>query len=168
MALDVVSERVCYVHCNFCNTILAVSVPSSSLLNIVTVRCGHCGNLLSVNMGASLQTLPLQDAQKLHLINSEDLNKDSGSSSKPNKVTAFKSAEHEPPRMSPIRRTNYFPINCQQKQPLRRDNVFLLHITGSSRRKFKGLRLVILTSAIGKLSARQQKIGHIFHTFTLD
>eukprot|EP00258_Populus_trichocarpa_P048192 XP_024464211.1 putative axial regulator YABBY 2 isoform X1 [Populus trichocarpa] len=54
-------------------------------------------------MGASLQTLPLQDAQKLHLINSEDLNKDSGSSSKPNKVTAFKSAEHEPPRMSPIR-----------------------------------------------------------------
>jgi len=28
--------------------------------------------------------------------------------------------------------TNYFPINCQQKQPLRRDNVFLLHITASS------------------------------------
>ncbi|XP_061958450.1 protein YABBY 2 isoform X3 [Populus nigra] len=139
MALDAVSERVCYVHCNFCNTILAVSVPSSSLLHIVTVRCGHCGNLLSVNMGASLETLPLQDAQKLHLINSEDLNKDRGSSSKPNMVTAFKSAEHEPPRMSPIRR-----------------------------RKFKGLRLVILTSAIGKLSARQQKIGHIFHTFTLD
>ncbi|KAL9371967.1 hypothetical protein Peur_037107 [Populus x canadensis] len=103
MALDAVSERVCYVHCNFCNTILAVSVPSSSLLHIVTVRCGHCGNLLSVNMGASLETLPLQDAQKLHLINSEDLNKDRGSSSKPNMVTAFKSAEHEPPRMSPIR-----------------------------------------------------------------
>eukprot|EP00258_Populus_trichocarpa_P048194 XP_024464213.1 putative axial regulator YABBY 2 isoform X3 [Populus trichocarpa] len=94
-------------------------------------------------MGASLQTLPLQDAQKLHLINSEDLNKDSGSSSKPNKVTAFKSAEHEPPRMSPIRR-----------------------------RKFTGLRLVILTSAIGKLSARQQKnwahFPHIHFGLKLD
>ncbi|KAF9675137.1 hypothetical protein SADUNF_Sadunf09G0000800 [Salix dunnii] len=111
MSLELVSERVCYVHCNFCNTILAsshsnkveVSVPSSSLLNTVTVRCGHCGNLLSVNMGASLQTLPLQDPQKLNLINSEDLNMDSGSSSKSNKVTAFKSNEHEPPRMPPIR-----------------------------------------------------------------
>ncbi|KAJ6384750.1 hypothetical protein OIU77_028042 [Salix suchowensis] len=103
MSLELVSERVCYVHCNFCNTILAVSVPSSSLLNTVTVRCGHCGNLLSVNMGASFQALPLQDPQKLNLINSEDLNMDSGSSSKSNKVTAFKSTEHEPPRMPPIR-----------------------------------------------------------------
>ncbi|XP_061963387.1 axial regulator YABBY 5-like isoform X3 [Populus nigra] len=82
-----------------------VSVPSSSLFNIVTVRCGHCGNLLSVNMGASLQTLPLQDpqSQKLLLINSEDLNKNFGSSSKCNKVTASESTEHEPPRMPAIR-----------------------------------------------------------------
>ncbi|KAJ6947751.1 hypothetical protein NC651_002198 [Populus alba x Populus x berolinensis] len=80
-----------------------VSVPSSSLFNIVTVRCGHCGNLLSVNMGASLQTLPLQDPQKLLLINSEDLNKNFGSSSKCNKVTASESTEHEPPRMPAIR-----------------------------------------------------------------
>ncbi|KAG6760642.1 hypothetical protein POTOM_033816 [Populus tomentosa] len=93
----------CYIPFKFYNSSWQVSVPSSSLLNIVTVRCGHCGNLLSVNMGASLQTLPLQDPQKLHLINSEDLNKDSGSSSKSNKVTAFKSAEYEPPRMPPIR-----------------------------------------------------------------
>ncbi|KAB5520163.1 hypothetical protein DKX38_024482 [Salix brachista] len=139
MSLDMVSEPVCYVHCNFCNTILAssrfqsplpppslsitvlaivlllsssfsvrakVSVPSSSLFNIVTVRCGHCGNLLSVNMGASSQTLPLQDpqSQKLVLLNSEDLNKDFGSSSKCNKVNASESTEHhEPPRMPPIR-----------------------------------------------------------------
>ncbi|KAJ6750450.1 hypothetical protein OIU85_001028 [Salix viminalis] len=82
-----------------------VSVPSSSLFNIVTVRCGHCGNLLSVNMGgASSQTLPLQDPQKLVLLNSEDLNKDFGSSSKCNKVNASECTEHhEPPRMPPIR-----------------------------------------------------------------
>ncbi|XP_065868054.1 putative axial regulator YABBY 2 [Euphorbia lathyris] len=58
MSFDLVSERVCYVNCNFCNTILAVSVPCSNLFTIVTVRCGHCGNLLSVNMGASLQISP--------------------------------------------------------------------------------------------------------------
>ncbi|KVI08155.1 putative axial regulator YABBY 2 [Cynara cardunculus var. scolymus] len=49
-------ERVCYVHCNFCNTILAVSVPCSSMSSIVTVRCGHCANLLSLNISALLQT----------------------------------------------------------------------------------------------------------------
>ncbi|CAN6477071.1 unnamed protein product [Victoria cruziana] len=51
-------EQLCYVHCNFCNTVLAVSVPCSSLFKIVTVRCGHCTNLLSVNMRALLQPPP--------------------------------------------------------------------------------------------------------------
>uniref|UniRef100_A0A0D9Y1M0 Uncharacterized protein n=1 Tax=Leersia perrieri TaxID=77586 RepID=A0A0D9Y1M0_9ORYZ len=49
------AEHVCYVHCNFCNTILAVSVPGNSMLNIVTVRCGHCTNLLSVNLRGLMQ-----------------------------------------------------------------------------------------------------------------
>ncbi|KAK9280377.1 hypothetical protein L1049_014066 [Liquidambar formosana] len=100
--LDSASERVCYVHCNFCNTILAVSVPCNSMFTIVTVRCGHCANLLSVNMGALLQTLPLQDVQKQHP-SSEDLSKDCGSSSKCNKFSAFESSENEQPRMPPIR-----------------------------------------------------------------
>ncbi|KMZ76436.1 Protein YABBY 4 [Zostera marina] len=46
------SEQLCYVHCNICDTVLAVSVPYSSLFKTVTVRCGHCSNLLSVNMRA--------------------------------------------------------------------------------------------------------------------
>ncbi|PKA56987.1 Putative axial regulator YABBY 2 [Apostasia shenzhenica] len=50
-------EQFCYVHCNFCNTILAVNVPSSNMLNVVTVRCGYCANLLCVNIGALLQNL---------------------------------------------------------------------------------------------------------------
>ncbi|WRX33033.1 YABBY protein - like 10 [Theobroma cacao] len=108
MSLDLSSERVCYVHCNFCNTILAVSVPCTSLFNIVTVRCGHCANLLSVNMGTSLQTVPIQDAQGLQKeqINTDQdhSNKECGSSSKCNKFSAFDSAEHEAPRMPPIRR----------------------------------------------------------------
>ncbi|KAI4372700.1 hypothetical protein MLD38_010899 [Melastoma candidum] len=44
------NEKLCYVHCNCCDTVLAVSVPCSSLFKTVTVRCGHCTNLLSVNM----------------------------------------------------------------------------------------------------------------------
>lgn len=105
MSLDITSERVCYVHCNFCNTILAVSVPCSSMFAIVTVRCGHCSNLLSVNVGALLQHLPLQDLQKQQSNNNEDASKDSGSSSsRCNKFTAFESAdEHDQPRMTPIR-----------------------------------------------------------------
>ncbi|XP_057497250.1 axial regulator YABBY 1-like [Actinidia eriantha] len=57
------SEQLCYVHCNFCDTVLAVSVPCSSLFKTVTVRCGHCTNLLSVNM----RGLMLPSANQLHL-----------------------------------------------------------------------------------------------------
>ncbi|XP_016683147.1 putative axial regulator YABBY 2 isoform X1 [Gossypium hirsutum] len=108
MSLDLASERVCYVHCNFCNTILAVSVPYNSLFKIVTVRCGHCANLLSVNMGTSQQTVPIQDAQlqKQQIINIDEdpSNKECGSSSKCNKqFSAFDSAQNEAPRMPPIR-----------------------------------------------------------------
>lgn len=52
---------MCYVHCNYCNTILAVSVPGNSMLNIVTVRCGHCTNLLSVNLRGLMHSAPVQD-----------------------------------------------------------------------------------------------------------
>ncbi|KAJ6675536.1 PROTEIN YABBY 4 [Salix viminalis] len=48
------SEQLCYVHCNFCDTVLAVSVPCTSLFKTVTVRCGHCTNLISVNMRSLL------------------------------------------------------------------------------------------------------------------
>uniref|UniRef100_A0A0D3HWW0 Uncharacterized protein n=1 Tax=Oryza barthii TaxID=65489 RepID=A0A0D3HWW0_9ORYZ len=62
------AEQVCYVHCNFCNTILAVSVPGNSMLNIVTVRCGHCTNLLSVNLRGLMHSAPaLQDHHHHHL-----------------------------------------------------------------------------------------------------
>lgn len=57
------SDQLCYVHCNFCDTVLAVSVPCSSLFKTVTVRCGHCTNLLSVNMRGLL----LPPANQLHL-----------------------------------------------------------------------------------------------------
>ncbi|XP_047319616.1 protein CRABS CLAW-like [Impatiens glandulifera] len=39
------SEHLCYVHCNFCNTVLAVGIPWKRAVETVTVKCGHCSNL---------------------------------------------------------------------------------------------------------------------------
>nr|QFZ79356.1 YABBY family protein [Bienertia sinuspersici] len=50
------TEQLCYIPCNFCNIVLAVSVPCNNLFDIVTVRCGHCTNLWSVNMAAAFQS----------------------------------------------------------------------------------------------------------------
>ncbi|KAI4382207.1 hypothetical protein MLD38_008202 [Melastoma candidum] len=108
MSLEMSMEPVCYVHCNFCNTILAVSVPSSSLFTIVTVRCGHCANLLSVNMAASLQPLPIQDPQKQQPLVSPTegaiRGNGSSSSSKAKRLSSpYESLEHEQPKLPPIR-----------------------------------------------------------------
>lgn len=104
MSMDFGHERICYVHCNFCNTVLAVSVPCNSMFAAVTVRCGHCANLLSVNMGTLLQATPShgQQMQKQNL-SSEDSRMVCGSSSKANKFAAFESEEHEQPRTPPMR-----------------------------------------------------------------
>ncbi|XP_022969878.1 axial regulator YABBY 5-like [Cucurbita maxima] len=58
--LPAAAEQLCYVHCNICDTVLAVSVPCSSLFKTVTVRCGHCTNLLPVNMRGLLLPSPNQ------------------------------------------------------------------------------------------------------------
>ncbi|KAG8062892.1 hypothetical protein GUJ93_ZPchr0003g18426 [Zizania palustris] len=99
------AEHVCYVHCNFCNTILAVSVPSNSMLNIVTVRCGHCTSLLSVNLRGLLQSLPvedhLQENLKMHSISFRENNSEYGSSSKYGRVPMF--SKNDPDHMLHVR-----------------------------------------------------------------
>ncbi|XP_025608557.1 axial regulator YABBY 5 isoform X1 [Arachis stenosperma] len=62
-SMDAGPEQLCYIPCNFCNIVLAVSVPCTSLFDMVTVRCGHCTNLWSVNMAAAFQSLSWQDLQ---------------------------------------------------------------------------------------------------------
>ncbi|XVF48078.1 hypothetical protein PTKIN_Ptkin03bG0162100 [Pterospermum kingtungense] len=81
--IDVAPEQLCYIPCNFCNIVLAVSVPCSSLFDIVTVRCGHCTNLWSVNMAAAFQSLSWQDVQAPNYA-TQDYRTDLGSSSKCN------------------------------------------------------------------------------------
>ncbi|XP_011017779.1 PREDICTED: axial regulator YABBY 5-like [Populus euphratica] len=81
--VDVVPhEQLCYIPCNFCNIVLAVSVPCSNLYDVVTVRCGHCTNLLSVNMAAAFQSLSWQDHVQASNHISHDYRIDMGSSSK--------------------------------------------------------------------------------------
>ncbi|KAK3006215.1 hypothetical protein RJ639_015559 [Escallonia herrerae] len=81
--VNVASEQLCYIPCNFCNIVLAVSVPCSNLFDIVTVRCGHCTNLWSVNMAAAFQSLSCwQDAVQAPNHTSPDYRIDFGSSSK--------------------------------------------------------------------------------------
>ncbi|KAK9040512.1 hypothetical protein V6N11_015662 [Hibiscus sabdariffa] len=88
-------DQLCYVHCNLCDTVLALTlffcpqcvlfhthvflcfsisigfsfvfVSSQVICSLtVTVRCGHCTNLLSVNMRGLL----LPAANQLHLAHS--------------------------------------------------------------------------------------------------
>ncbi|KAI4335706.1 hypothetical protein L6164_014328 [Bauhinia variegata] len=87
-SIDVAPEQLCYIPCNFCNIVLAVSVPCSNLFDIVTVRCGHCTNLWSVNMAAAFQSLSWQDLQGPCYTNPEYRN-DAGSSSKCNNRIAM-------------------------------------------------------------------------------
>ncbi|CAA0836023.1 Putative axial regulator YABBY 2 [Striga hermonthica] len=102
MSMELTSERVCYLQCNYCNTILAVSVPYGSMMTFVTVRCGHCANLLSANMAALLQSVHLQDFQ-LHKQQSVTANyKDGGSSSKCNRFGPMQT-DYEQPKTPPIR-----------------------------------------------------------------
>ncbi|XP_047323912.1 protein CRABS CLAW-like [Impatiens glandulifera] len=47
LSMDLIqqSEHLCYVHCNFCNTVLAAGIPWKRAVETVTVKCGHCSNL---------------------------------------------------------------------------------------------------------------------------
>lgn len=60
--------RIWYIYCDLmeCNNddniiyIMQVSVPRSSLCTVVTVRCGHCTAILSVNMMMRTTLVPFQ------------------------------------------------------------------------------------------------------------
>ncbi|KAG8502446.1 hypothetical protein CXB51_000361 [Gossypium anomalum] len=64
-------EQLCYIPCNLCNIILAVNVPCNSLFETVTVRCGQCSNLCSVNLAASFQSRAGKDVQVPNYTSSE-------------------------------------------------------------------------------------------------
>ncbi|URD96295.1 YABBY protein [Musa troglodytarum] len=95
-------EHISYVHCNFCNTILAVSVPGNRLFNVVTVRCGHCSNLLSVDMRALIQTHPFQGFQTCN-IDSQGNGMECGLPSKCTMTSLLHTMPKDQEQMLPIR-----------------------------------------------------------------
>nr|QOQ51148.1 YABBY transcription factor [Pinus taeda] len=98
---EVGSDHLCYVHCDYCNTILAVNVPCNSLYRTVTVRCGHCNNLLSVNMAPLLQSLAQDPQQQGQNTGTYDYNRDPASSSTVIRDASY--LENEEARMSSYR-----------------------------------------------------------------
>ncbi|KAK6945115.1 YABBY protein, partial [Dillenia turbinata] len=117
-SIDVASEQICYIRCNFCNIVLAVSVPCSSLFDIVTVRCGHCTNLWSVNMAAALQSLSWQDVQGPNYNSSPDYMKfDMGSSSRCNNKIAMRSSASNITEERILNRRGYSTPEKRQRVP---------------------------------------------------
>nr|AAS10178.1 YABBY-like transcription factor PROLONGATA [Antirrhinum majus] len=97
-----VLEQLCYISCNFCSIVLAVSVPCSSLFDVVTVRCGHCTNLWSVNMAAAATFQSLQPHWQDAVVHqapnhaSTEYNVDLGSSSRWNNKMAVQPSITKP------------------------------------------------------------------------
>ncbi|KAK6157780.1 hypothetical protein DH2020_012028 [Rehmannia glutinosa] len=60
------SEHLCYVRCNFCNTVLAVGIPCKRLLDTVTVKCGHCSNLSFLSTKPPIQGQCYDHQTSLH------------------------------------------------------------------------------------------------------
>nr|CTQ35242.1 YABBY transcription factor [Ephedra distachya] len=64
-------QHLVCVRCKYCTTVLAVHVPRSSMMKIVPVTCGHCTNLLSVDMSGvfhhlkQIQALKMQNEMNL-------------------------------------------------------------------------------------------------------
>ncbi|CAL9192875.1 unnamed protein product [Musa hybrid cultivar] len=55
------TDRLCYVRCTYCNTVLAVGVPCKRVMDTVTVKCGHCSHLSFLSPRATVQSLTPTD-----------------------------------------------------------------------------------------------------------
>ncbi|KAL3336575.1 hypothetical protein AABB24_029298 [Solanum stoloniferum] len=75
------SEHLCYVRCNFCNTVLAVGIPYKRLMDTVTVKCGHCSNLSLLSTRPPIQGQCFDHQPNLQGYYSESKNKGQASSS---------------------------------------------------------------------------------------
>ncbi|KAK6931359.1 YABBY protein, partial [Dillenia turbinata] len=90
------SEQLCYVRCNFCDTILMVGIPCKRLLDTVTVKCGHCSNLSFLSTKPPLQSGQcFEPSLTLRSFGSD--NKKGSSSSSSSSLTT--SVEHQSPNV---------------------------------------------------------------------
>ncbi|MCD7470708.1 Axial regulator YABBY 5 [Datura stramonium] len=127
------SEQLCYIPCNFCNIILAVSVPCSNLFDIVTVRCGHCTNLWTVNMAAAFQSSSWQN-HLLHQVGNYYTNSprdqckiDFGSSSITNNSTPKDKIVNQPPEKRQRVPSAYNQFIKEEIQRIKANNPDITH-----------------------------------------
>ncbi|KAI5678865.1 hypothetical protein M9H77_09815 [Catharanthus roseus] len=94
-------QHLCYVRCNFCNTVLAVGIPCKRLMDTVTVKCGHCSNLSFLTTRPPLQgqCLEHQPTTTTHHVPSfcGDIKKGQSSSS-----SSSASADPQSPKAQPF------------------------------------------------------------------
>ncbi|KAJ9707737.1 hypothetical protein PVL29_000013 [Vitis rotundifolia] len=128
------SEHLCYVRCNFCNTVLAVGIPCKRLLDTVTVKCGHCSNLSFLSTRPPLQGQCLDHQMSLQGV-CNDFRKGQSSSSS-------SSTSSEPV----TRKKTQTPICLQSIYEVRR------------RRKYNASKQPILRYPIERRSVQQRKM----------
>ncbi|CAN7087358.1 unnamed protein product, partial [Brassica oleracea var. botrytis] len=75
------AENLYYVRCSICNTILAVGIPMKRMLDTVTVKCGHCGNLSFLTTTPPLQGHVSLTLQQMQSFDGSEYKKGSSSSS---------------------------------------------------------------------------------------
>ncbi|QHO03138.1 hypothetical protein HN51_037575 [Arachis hypogaea] len=123
-----VPEEICYVQCGLCSSILVVSVPCTSMsMAVLSVRCGHCTTVLSVNMFKpsflpSLVTpsnqLNIEDGNKISTLNTHNNYNDCEEAN--NDVTTpftTDSAPNKPPEKKQRTPSAY---NCFIKEEIKR------------------------------------------------
>ncbi|KAJ4959866.1 hypothetical protein NE237_019776 [Protea cynaroides] len=98
------SEHLCYVRCNFCNTVLAVGIPCKRLLDTVTVKCGHCSNLsfLSTRPPLQGQFLDRHYSQPLPCHQVQGFSTDSRKGQSPQSLTSSSTSSEKQPPMAPF------------------------------------------------------------------
>uniref|UniRef100_A0A6N2NI75 YABBY N-terminal domain-containing protein n=1 Tax=Salix viminalis TaxID=40686 RepID=A0A6N2NI75_SALVM len=133
-----------------------VSVPCSSSSTVVTVICGHCSSLLSVNLMKisflpfSLLTSLSHDHEQQELLSPDEVDADQEGLETQNSFIVISSDNDED-----IDKIN--PVN----RPRRKDKEHHRLITASSKKRFEGSNLKIQTWLTKKPSVQLQKIGPI-------
>uniref|UniRef100_A0A2K1YNR3 Axial regulator YABBY 4 n=1 Tax=Populus trichocarpa TaxID=3694 RepID=A0A2K1YNR3_POPTR len=116
-------DQICYVQCGFCTTILLVSVPCSSSSTVVTVICGHCSSLLSVNL-TKISFLPFNlltslshDQERKELLSPDEVNAQKGLDTQSSFIAISSDNDEDIDKVNPVNRVINKPPEKRQRAP---------------------------------------------------
>ncbi|KAI5572785.1 hypothetical protein BDE02_10G036400 [Populus trichocarpa] len=116
-------DQICYVQCGFCTTILLVSVPCSSSSTVVTVICGHCSSLLSVNL-TKISFLPFNlltslshDQEQKELLSPDEVNAQKGLDTQSSFIAISSDNDEDIDKVNPVNRVINKPPEKRQRAP---------------------------------------------------